>query len=209
MIAVTDRHLFDRAKDPEAAVNAFLRALLLLTPPPRFIVLREKDLREQEYLDLADKFLSFPNPGKVPIVLHHFAGAAKTLSVPRIHLSLNRLEELASADPAFSDFFSTIGCSVHKKEEAVRAEALGATYLFAGNVFETSCKEGLAGRGLPWLREIVSAVRIPVYAIGGVTEENLPEILSSGAADGCMRSGFLRTVFGSGPWFPPHQLSEG
>jgi len=33
---------------------------------------------------------------------------------------------------------------------------------------------------------------VPVYAIGGVNEERLPEILSTGAAGGCMMSGFMK-----------------
>ena len=82
----------------------------------------------------------------------------------------------------------TLGASVHAVDEAVRAVSFGASYLIAGNVYETSCKPGLAARGLPFLEAICQAVPVPVYAIGGITPERLPEVLAAGAAGACMRS---------------------
>lgn len=221
MIALTDRHLFDAEPDPEGAFLEALAGLLnpsrplpdCLSPdrplsdcastgrpspaaasallPPRFLVLREKDLPEPAYRALAEKVLSLPNPGKTPIVLHNFPRTAESLPAQGLHLSLPRLEQLAEESPELLRRFPLLGCSVHKKEEALRAVSLGANYLFAGNVFETSCKPGLPSRGLPWLEDLASAVPVPVYAIGGVTPENLPSLLSAGASDGCMRSGYM------------------
>lgn len=172
---------------PDRPSPAAASALL----PPRFLVLREKDLPEPAYRALAEKVLSLPNPGKTPIVLHNFPGAAESLPAQGLHLSLPRLEQLAEESPELLRRFPLLGCSVHKKEEALRAVSLGVNYLFAGNVFETSCKPGLPSRGLPWLEDLAAAVPVPVYAIGGVTPENLPSLLSAGASDGCMRSGYM------------------
>ena len=72
------------------------------------------------------------------------------------------------------------------------AESLGADYLFAGNIFETDCKKGLPGRGLEFLERVCKEVTIPVYAIGGITKEKMPRILETGAAGGCMMSGFMQ-----------------
>ena len=69
---------------------------------------------------------------------------------------------------------------------------LGADYVFAGNIFETDCKKGLPGRGLEFLENVCEAVNIPVYAIGGISEEKMPQILGTGAAGGCMMSGFMQ-----------------
>ena len=83
---------------------------------------------------------------------------------------------------------SSLGASVHAVDEAVRAVSLGASYLIAGNIYETGCKPGLAARGLSFLTEVCKAVPVPVYAIGGITPERLPEVLAAGAAGACMRS---------------------
>ena len=72
-----------------------------------------------------------------------------------------------------------------------RQSIWGADYIFAGNIFETDCKKGLPGRGLEFLENVCKAVNIPVYAIGGISEEKMPQILGTGAAGGCMMSGFI------------------
>ena len=83
-------------------------------------------------------------------------------------------------------------CIVHSLAEAREAEALGADYLFAGNIFETDCKKGLPGRGLSFLQEVCKQVSIPVYGIGGITPDRMEQLLLAGASGGCMMSGFLK-----------------
>jgi len=68
----------------------------------------------------------------------------------------------------------------------------GATYVFAGNIYKTDCKIGLPGRGLDFLAQVCSVSTIPVYAIGGVTPEKMPELLMAGASGGCMMFGFMK-----------------
>lgn len=85
-----------------------------------------------------------------------------------------------------------IGTSVHSVEEAVRAEELGASYLFAGHIFETDCKKGLAPRGLSFLEEVCKAVSIPVYALGGINDETEPLVRKTKAAGACRMSGYMK-----------------
>ena len=68
---------------------------------------------------------------------------------------------------------------------------LGADYVTAGHVFDTSCKAGLPGRGLDFLRAVCAAVSIPVYAIGGVEGDKLSQIRAAGAAGACLMSGLM------------------
>jgi len=42
------------------------------------------------------------------------------------------------------------------------------------------------------LADVVNAVKIPVYGIGGINEENITKIMECGAAGGCMMSGFMK-----------------
>ena len=75
--------------------------------------------------------------------------------------------------------------------EALEAQALGATYLTAGHIFLTTCKPGLPGRGLDFLREVTQAVSLPGYAIGGITADRVPELQAAGAAGACLRSSLM------------------
>ena len=74
----------------------------------------------------------------------------------------------------------------------MEAERLGAAYVTAGHIFTTDCKKGLPPRGLEFLTDVVNAVKIPVYGIGGIDEENITKIMECGAAGGCMMSGFMK-----------------
>lgn len=147
------------------------------------VIVREKDLPESEYETLSGPLMELFGDR---CILHTYVNAARRLGSRRIHLPLPLLRISDVSD------MEAVGVSCHSVEDAREAVALGATYITAGHVFDTDCKKGLPGRGLSFLTDICRAVEIPVYAIGGITLENLPEILACGAAGGCMMSGFMR-----------------
>ncbi len=152
---------------------------------PDGIILREKDLSEQEYVLLAEKIIPICEEFAVPCILHNFVHVAMQLNQKQIHLPLPVLRNLS---PEEKNFFSRIGCSCHSVEEAEEAVSLGANYLFAGHIFETDCKKGLPGRGLNFLENVCQAVSIPVYAIGGITPENQNLVMQAGAKGFCIMS---------------------
>jgi thiamine-phosphate pyrophosphorylase len=75
-----------------------------------------------------------------------------------------------------------IGVSVGTVDEAIRAEQEGADYLAVSPVFSTASKNDAGpGRGLIVLREIRRSVSVPVIAIGGITMDNVREVIMAGA----------------------------
>ena len=62
--------------------------------------------------------------------------------------------------------------------------------------FETECKKGVKGQGLSFVKEISDYCRangnIPVFAIGGITPENIELVKAAGARGGCMMSYMMR-----------------
>lgn len=72
-----------------------------------------------------------------------------------------------------------IGTSCHNVDELRTAEAEGADFAVYGPVFESPEKS--PAMGLDRLREAVRSVRLPVYALGGVTEENAESCIEAGA----------------------------
>lgn len=75
-----------------------------------------------------------------------------------------------------------IGASVHSVDEALAAEAAGADWVVAGHVFETTSHPGEEGRGLDFVRRLVTAVRTPVVAIGGIAPEHVAPLRAVGVA---------------------------
>jgi thiamine-phosphate pyrophosphorylase len=76
-----------------------------------------------------------------------------------------------------------LGLSAGAVDEAIAAEARGASYLGAGPVWETPSKpDADPAIGLEGLAEICKAVSIPVVAIGGVAAANAEDCVRAGAA---------------------------
>lgn len=186
IIAVTNRHL---------CRGDFLEAIRRLADSDvDSIILREKDLSEEEYTRLADEVLNICG-GKKRCILHTYIDVAKRLNCPYIHLPFSELLEMVQAEPEQRFPFLKIGASVHSKEEAIRAWKAGADYLIAGHVFATDCKKGVPPRGLDYIREVSRAVEIPVYGIGGITRENMAEVIQAGAKGVCIMSGMMNESF--------------
>jgi thiamine-phosphate diphosphorylase len=74
-----------------------------------------------------------------------------------------------------------IGRSVHSVAEAVTAEAEGAGFLVVGTIYATVSHPGRAPVGPALLAAVAAAVRLPLYAIGGITAANAAECRRYGA----------------------------
>lgn len=75
-----------------------------------------------------------------------------------------------------------LGKSVHSVEGARRAQLEGADYVIFGPVWRSASHPDVQPAGVEALSAVVAAVRIPVLAIGGVTEARVTEVAAAGAA---------------------------
>ena len=75
-----------------------------------------------------------------------------------------------------------IGRSVHSLQSAVDAERDGADFVIFGPVWPSESHAGTPPQGIEALTAVAHAVRIPVLAIGGVTEARIAECEAAGAA---------------------------
>ena len=145
---------------------------------PKAVLLREKDLTEEEYNVLALKVRAICQRHGVLFIAHTYPSAAGEA----VHMPLASFRKIEGA---------ISGTSVHSVEEAVRAQNLGADYVIAGHVFDTDCKKGLPGRGLSFIRDISLNISIPVYAIGGIDAERYQSVLKAGAKGAAIMSGLM------------------
>lgn len=176
LICVTNRKL---CKD-----DLLTRISQIAKGKPHGIMLREKDLTQIEYEALAFVVNKICVENNVPLIINQNIKAALKLKLPNIQLSMDNLRSFQNELVGFSQ----VGASIHSIEEAKEAEKLGATYLVAGHIFSTDCKKGVPPRGLQFLKEVCESITIPVFAIGGITRNNLGEVAGTGASGVCIMS---------------------
>ena len=178
LICVTNRHLCN---------GDFLsRIEKIVAYKPKAILLREKDLTEQEYETLAKNVMKICKNANVPCILHNFVDVALKLKAEAIHMTFAMLRIMSAEDKAK---FRNIGASCHSAEEAWKAQSVGCTYIIAGHIFDTLSKKDIPPRGLDFFQEVIKNVTIPVYAIGGLNKDNIDSVLKAGASAACVMSG--------------------
>lgn len=176
VICVTNRKLSGRV---------FLEQLkLTAAAKPKYIILREKDMTEEDYLHLAEKALEICQNSGTKLICNSFLNIAERIGAEGIHLPLSLAEK-------YTGKIKPMGISVHSVDDALKAAKLGADYLIYGHIFTTDCKKGLAPRGVKSLEKVCSSVGIPVYAIGGITPENAVLTKTAGATGVCLMSSLM------------------
>lgn len=75
-----------------------------------------------------------------------------------------------------------VGRSVHSLESARQAELDGADFVIFGPVWSSASHPDEAPAGIDALARVARSVRVPVIAIGGVTQERIAECRAAGAA---------------------------
>ncbi|MCA9028859.1 MAG: thiamine phosphate synthase, partial [Planctomycetaceae bacterium] len=75
-----------------------------------------------------------------------------------------------------------IGVSTHNIDQARQAVLVGADYLGVGPTFPSTTKQFTNFPGLTFIREVATEITRPWFAIGGITSENLPEVIDAGAS---------------------------
>ncbi len=152
------------------------------------VQLREKDLPGGDLLHLAEALLRAL--GDTPLLVNERVDVALAAGAAGVHLPAAGLPTPAVRRLVGPD--RLVGRSVHSLEEARQAEDEGADYVILGTIFATPSKPGRTPAGLPLVREVTAAVRLPVIAIGGIDERNAAAVIGAGAHGVAVSSAILR-----------------
>lgn len=141
------------------------------------IQLREKMLPTGELLALADALRKIIHRGI--FIVNDRSDIALATGADGVHLGQDDFP-IAEARAMLGDH-AIIGASTSNIEQALEAEREGANYIGFGHLFPTSSKEKVTPpRTLSELKAVISAVNLPVIAIGGITLANIGEVSVAG-----------------------------
>ena len=182
-------------KQIEKIFSAYQRKIILENFEIIALTLREKDLYKNEYLKLVEKIYPICQKYRIDLILHQNYDLIleDKYNIEGIHLSYNTFKSLnKNIRKELIKKYKKIGVSIHSIDEAKEVEMLGATYIVAGHIFKTDCKKDLEPRGLEFIQELSSALIIPIFAIGGINQENSHLVINNGAFGVCMMSSLMK-----------------
>ena len=172
---ITDRLNLPVGKDLFTQVEAALRGGV------RAVQLREKDLSAQELLPLAQQMRELTRCYEAKLLINREVDVALMVNADGVHLGGDAVPVVDARKRLGSD--KLIGVSTHSVEEVRQAEQDGADFVTFGPVYATPSKLSLGQPvGLDRLREAVEVLGqdLPIFALGGVNGERIPELFACG-----------------------------
>ena len=158
------------------------------------IQLRAKNSSVGQIRQMAEAILPITRRGGVSLVINDHPQIARAIGAEFCHLGQEDFFDtghthISQVIPAGEPL--KVGLSTHAPDQAKRAIAAGASYVAVGPVYATGTKPGVKPVGLDYIRWANEHIKIPWFAIGGITLANLEDVWSAGARRICVVSAIL------------------
>ncbi|MDP2278505.1 MAG: thiamine phosphate synthase, partial [Nitrospirota bacterium] len=152
--------------------------------------LREKDLGTRELLDMAYRMREITDKYGAKLFINDRVDIALSVEADGVHLGQKSIPAYAVRKIVKDKFM--IGVSAHSIEEAEQAEKEGADFITLGPIYKTPSKLKY-GRplGVDIIRKAKAEISIPVFAIGGIKQDRIKEVMDAGADGIALISGIL------------------
>ncbi|MFA6562841.1 MAG: thiamine phosphate synthase [Verrucomicrobiia bacterium] len=179
----------------DCRLYGFLDAAYLGTRDPAYVArqlilggvdiiqLRAKTWCHDDIATVARRVLPVTRAAGVPLIINDHVALARRVGADGVHLGQEDLQTMpVAAARAAIGSAALVGVSTHSLAQAKAAELLAPDYIGIGPLFATGTKPTAAPIGLATLRDVSRQVSLPAFAIGGITQGNLAEVLCAGSS---------------------------
>jgi len=156
----------------------------------RIIQLRDKPTGKKELLPIAQQLKKLCTEHNVLFIVNDYLDLALAADADGLHLGQDDLPTQVARKLLPID--KILGYSITTVEQAVAAEADGADYIAVGSIYPSPSKKEAKVVGLETLRQVREAVASPLVAIGGITQDNAAEVITTGASSVAVISAILQ-----------------
>jgi thiamine-phosphate pyrophosphorylase len=158
------------------------------------IQLRAKGFRIDEILRLAETILPITDRAGVGLVINDYPAIARQAGAFGCHLGQEdffdsgylRADQVTGCPPEIQ-----LGLSTHGPEQAERAIQASPDYVAIGPVYATPTKPLAQPVSVEYVRWASANLTLPWFAIGGINQQNVSEVLEAGAVRICIVSAIL------------------
>ncbi len=167
--------LIDGCQSPDAFERLAQR---LVHAGVDLLQLRDKQLADRELLDRARRLRDITAGTATRFIMNDRPDLAALSRADGVHVGQEELSVKDARSIVGPD--ALVGRSTHSIDQARQAVLDGADYIGVGPTFPSGTKHFDQFPGLDLLREVAGEIRLPAFAIGGITAENLAEVLATG-----------------------------
>ena len=144
------------------------------------IQLREKNLTTNQYYQLAKQVKEITDAYQVPLIIDDRLDICLAVDAAGLHIGDDELPVSVARRVLGPE--KILGVTAKTVKRALEAETWGADYLGTGAIFPTTTKENAPITLISTLKTICQTVAIPVVAIGGLTSENIDQLIGTSIA---------------------------
>ena len=144
------------------------------------VQLREKNLTTNQYYQLAKQVKEITDAYQVPLIIDDRLDVCLAVDAAGLHIGDDELPVPVARKVLGPE--KILGVTAKTVKRALEAEEGGADYLGTGAIFPTTTKENAPITLISTLKTICQRVAIPVVAIGGLTSENIDQLIGTGIA---------------------------
>lgn len=142
------------------------------------VQLREKNLTTNQYYQLAKQVKEITDAYQVPLIIDDRLDVCLAVDAAGLHIGDDELPVSVARQVLGPE--KILGVTAKTIKRALEAETSGADYLGTGAIFPTTTKENAPITLISTLKTICQTVAIPVVAIGGLTSENIDQLMGTG-----------------------------
>lgn len=143
-------------------------------PTQSFLCLRAKQLSQTAYLHLAQQVLSLCQQRQSQLIIHQYYQLLhKIPDAKGVHLSSQQLAHCHSRQQLAIKPEQYVWVSAHHQQDLANAWQIGADAATLSPVYQTSSHPTQAAMGWQWFNDTVKTAKLPVYALGGMTKDDI------------------------------------
>lgn len=151
--------------------------------PFNALILREND---EYYNKFAPEILSFCKAKNIKFITHSNTKFAIDNGICNIHFSFAKFYQVLKTCPEILSKFSEISVSIHFADELNFAAKNDVKFVILGSVFKTNSHPNKTALGLENFSKTAINSPLPIYAIGGITFENMNTLPKKNIKGVCM-----------------------
>ena len=142
------------------------------------IQLRAKKIPDKELIERAEKMVAIGRSYRTITIINDRPDIAAISHAEGVHVGQDELTVKHARSILGPE--ALVGVSTHNLDQLRQAIRDGASYVGLGPTFTSQTKSFNNFAGLPYLEEAAQETKLPAFAIGGISAENLPQVLATG-----------------------------